>query len=141
MATVRPITPTFTDIENRMKDMLELYVHAFNDHNADMIMKMYAPDAIALAPNRPMLNGPKAIIEMHREFFNMECRNMKMNTTHIFPETNLVTTVGTYSIDFKLPNGTMTTDLGKFVCISKLQPNGDYKYFIDTWNSDLPPTT
>ncbi len=138
MALVEAIPIPVAEIEAHAEDMIRSYEKLFNKGDLNSLIPMYANDAIAMAPNQPMLQGPKAIRALYSAMLDLGCKNMRMEITRMIPDATSVTVCGTYSLDVVRPSLPKWTDRGKYVCVHRLEAPGVYKVAVEIWNTDLP---
>jgi ketosteroid isomerase-like protein len=138
MATARPLPPT-AELEARVEMIIHECERAINNRDLDKLISYYTPDAVVMAPSRPMATGLNAIRQLYHEFMDIGVKAFKTHIERIVPSNEFIIATGTYTLDFKTPKTAEITDRGKFVGIYQLLKNGDCKVLFDIWNSDLPP--
>jgi ketosteroid isomerase-like protein len=115
------------------------YVAAFNKGDVTEFAKVYSSDATVMAPNAPALHGQAAISEWWQGGWKAGVRNLRLTTVEVFPHGNEATEVGTYQLDIQGADGSIAaSDHGKFMVLWKRDAKGQWKWFRDIYNSDVP---
>ena len=116
------------------------YVAAFNKGDVAGFAKVYAPDATVLAPNMAAIHGQPAIADFWQGAWKSGVRNVRLTTTELYVDGSEATEVGTALLDVQSPDGkVIATDHGKYIVLWKRNAKGEWRWFRDIWNSDLPP--
>jgi ketosteroid isomerase-like protein len=115
------------------------YVAAANKGDVTEFVKVYSADATLLPPNGPAVHGQPAITEWWQGGWKMGVRNLRLTTVEVFPHGNQATEVGTYQLDLQSAAGAnVGSDHGKYVVLWKRDSKGEWKWFRDIYNSDVP---
>lgn len=113
---------------------------AFNRGDVAAFATIYATDATLLPPNMAAIQGRPAISSFWQGAYGSGVRNVRLTTTELHVNGNEATEVGTAMLDVQSPQGTVAaTDRGKYIVFWKRTPKGEWQWFRDIWNSDLPP--
>jgi len=109
------------------------FITAFNAGNADALSSFYADDAVMLAPNQPIAQGPAAIRTAYSGFFTA------MHPTLNFAPDRIVQS-GDYAYEYGHYTTTSSSgnDQGNYVTVWHRQSNGDWKIVADSNNSSMP---
>lgn len=102
---------------------------------ARLVRSFYAPDAVLMAPNQPLMSGHRDIQAFFHGLLEAGAADVKLQTEKIESAGDLAYGRGTYS--FRLPTG---GDRGKYVVVYRRQPNGAWLAIVDSFNSDQPTT-
>lgn len=115
------------------------YTAAFNKGDVAEFAKVYSRDATLLPPNAAALQGTAAIAEWWQGGWKAGVRNVGLTTLEVFGHGNQATEVGTYQFDMQSPDGaTAGSDHGKYIVLWKRDAKGQWKWFRDIYNSDVP---
>jgi len=92
-----------------------------------------------LPPHQRLTPGVMAIRELHRWLRQGGESHLNIEVTRIIESSGLVEVLGNYTIHNRLPNGNTIMDRGKEFAALQHQPNGEYRFLVQGWSSDLPP--
>lgn len=106
---------------------------AFNAKDAAKVAALYAEDAVAMPPNRPMVKGRSAIEAQLKADMKKEPVTLKLSPFESGITGDRAYEAGTAAI--KLPDGRTVNE--KYVTVYK-RVGGDWKIAYDIWNSDAP---
>jgi uncharacterized protein (TIGR02246 family) len=121
------------------KELTEQWDKAVNASDADAVAAFYTDDALRMEQHKPALKGKEAIRTSFKSYFEENVLVVDDITTDVVISGEYAISNGTYTSDYRLKSDTTTIhDVGKWVCIRKLQPDGSWKTVMDIWNSDLP---
>jgi ketosteroid isomerase-like protein len=104
--------------------------------DADTMMKMYADDAVLLAPNEPIRRGHDAV----RQYWNGLLSAGKVDATivasDVMQSCDMATEIGTYKLSIARPGAENIGDTGKYV-VTWRKRGGQWRAVADIFNSDL----
>ena len=109
--------------------------------NGDAIAALYAPDAVLLPPNEPMVKGDGAK-KYWVDFANGYSGPTELNTMTVEGSGDLATATGTYKMTMtpkKAGAKPLPTEEGKYIEVLKRQDDGSWRIAYDIWNSNAPP--
>ena len=131
MSTVR------MNLEKMNKD----YDKAFMSKDYETMNSFFTDDAISLPSYSPMIKGKQAILESDKKMdMGTKYNSFTTTPTDVYGSNDLVCEIGTYEINFTVPNQTKAmTDKGKYVNIWQKQSDGSLKIKTEIWNSDVNP--
>ncbi len=114
---------------------------AANGGTLDGIAAVYAEDATLLPPNEPPVKGREAVRQYWGRFLGAYTLRFELSTDEIDGREDLAYVRGHYKLTAspKAKGGRALSDEGKFVEVFKRQADGEWRYVIDIYNSDLPP--
>ena len=138
MATARAVPAPISDTDVKVRALMQEFTRAFNGSDFETLKTLYVDDAVVLPPHQRLAPGVMAICEFHRWLREGES-NLNIEVTRIIESSGLVEALGNYTIHNRLPNGDTIMDRGKEFAVLQRQPNGEYRFFVQGWSSDLPP--
>ncbi|HUK00706.1 MAG TPA: DUF4440 domain-containing protein [Steroidobacteraceae bacterium] len=116
----------------------------FTARDFDKVMEFYAPDAVILFPNRPMITGAAQIKEVMRAAFS----DPNVVVT-VKPERFVIAASGDVAFGYGTGTATITdptthavtVEQSKWVTTFQKQPNGGWQAVADMYNTDAaaPP--
>lgn len=127
-----------TQIEAINKEMVENMLGG----DIEKGLSYYTEDAISLPSYAPIQSGLSEIRKAAEENARsgMKINSYEPTIVKVIPEGNLITEIGTYKINVKLPGMDQPVDdHGKYVTIWEKQADGSLKVKVETWNSDVNP--
>jgi uncharacterized protein (TIGR02246 family) len=116
--------------------------NAANAKNLDQLVGLYADDASVFPPNAPSATGKEGIRTVWSQLIESPGFTTDLETTKVGISSagDLAYLVGTYEDSRNDPEGNPVSDRGKWVVVSKKQPDGSWEIVADIWNSDQPAT-
>ena len=116
--------------------------HAWATHDLKAAVAMFDTAASFLPPNDKAATDPKAITAAVQSAFSVPDFHLSWtpNRVSVAQSGELGVTSGTYDLTFRGPGGKPIADKGKYVTVWK-KVSGQWKVIVDTYNSDLPPST
>jgi len=96
----------------------------------------YAPDAVALPPNAPVVTGRAAIASFLKTL--PPITDFQFDLVHMEGTADMAWVQGTYSMTLTPEGSSPMNDTGKYLEIWKKQADGSWKVARDIFNSDLP---
>lgn len=127
-------------IEKLNKEMVEYML----EDNTEKTMELYTEDAISMPSYEPMLQGIAEIREANRRMSESgwKFESFEPNIVKIIPMGDMVAEIGTYNVSMAMEgSNTPMNDKGKYMTIWEKQDDGTLKIKVETWNSDVDPTT
>jgi ketosteroid isomerase-like protein len=110
------------------------FVQGVDKGDAALIASAYAPDARLLPPGSAALTGP-AIEQFWAGLLNAGLSGGALHTGSFEEHGDVAIEEGTYEMEV----GGSVVDTGTYVVVHRRQPDGSWRYGIDTFNSDRPP--
>jgi ketosteroid isomerase-like protein len=107
---------------------------SFKSKDSVAITANYTSDAMMLPPNTTAVSGTDQIRGTWHYFMGLDVKDLKLTTSDVWGDNNLVTEQGTWSLT---NTKDAVIDHGKFLVLWK-QEGGKWKMFRDIWNSDMP---
>ena len=127
-------------IEQIMKEINSRFLEAYKQRDAVGMASIYTDDARILPPNEPMISGRAAIKDFWQNFLNKGEGEAILEAVSVEIKGDTLIEIGAYVLEIKQDNGQTIKDEGKHVVIWKQQDDGSWKWAIDIFNSNLPPT-
>ncbi len=123
-----------------IRQSAEDWEDAANAKDVDRLVGGYTPDASLFPPNAPIVTGSQGIRTAWSQFVESPGFASSLQTTkvEISRAGDLAYAAGTYEDTREDAEGNPVTDRGKWVTVSKKQPDGTWKVIADIWNSDEP---
>lgn len=138
-ACATPAPPAWTPDDDAAlrhdHDAAEALAKAAQPDWALFVKTHYTEDAVVLPPNGPALKGYEAITA----YFSSFPPTSKWETTYtdVYGSGDVAVAVGTYDITVAPPGQPEQPDQGKWIEVFRKQPDGHWKTWRDTFNSDL----
>jgi len=139
MATVRAVPAPISDTDIKVRALMQEFARAFNGSDFETLKALYVNDAVVLPPHQRPAPGIMAICELHRWLREGGESDLNIEVTRMIESNELVVVLGNYTIHNRLPNGSTIMDRGKEFAVLQHQPNGEYRFLVQGWSSDLPP--
>ena len=108
--------------------------------SADGLLKVYADDAIVLAPNAPMASDNATRHKMITDLFATPGFSIswEVNKVEVARSGDIGYSLGIYEMSMTDASGKPMSDRGKYTTIWRKQPDGSWKAIVDMFNTDLP---
>ncbi len=139
MATARAVPSPISDADIKVRALMREFTRAFNASDFEAMKALYVNDAVVLPPHQRLAPGVTAICDLQRWLREAGESNLNIEVTRVIESTELVVALGTYTIHNRLPSGSTLMDRGKEFAVLQQQPNGEYRFLVQGWSSDLPP--
>jgi ketosteroid isomerase-like protein len=110
-------------------------VQALEKGDSGLLASVYSSDARLLPPGSDMATG-QGIQAYWQHVMDMGVTGGRLETASLDERGDLAVEVGRY----EMHAGSDVVDEGKYVVIHRRQPDGEWKYAVDIWNSDRSPT-
>lgn len=105
---------------------------------ASLVKAFYAPDAVLMPPNHPIVEGRANIQRFLQGLIDSGLTSIKIETTTIAGVGDLAYGRGRYSLTISPSSGAPVQDAGKFVVVYRRQASGAWRAVADIFNSDQP---
>jgi uncharacterized protein (TIGR02246 family) len=129
-------------VRAQIESVNKRFVDLFNKGDATGFANVYASDAMILPPNAEPIRGREAITKFWRGGWDAGLRNVVLTTTEVSASGNTAYEVGTAQLEMRKPDGSLAgKDTGKYIVIWKRDAAGNWRWYRDIWNSNLPATT
>jgi len=107
---------------------------AFNAHQMDAIIELYADNSVFMPPNAPTLRGREPLREFYQDLIG-RATNLRLETEDVAGYGPLAYETGAYSLVYQ--DGAVR-DRGKYVFVWR-KMNDIWRTEKTIWSSDLPP--
>jgi uncharacterized protein (TIGR02246 family) len=129
-------SPSFFDVESIIRGLTQDYCTAFNTGNFDQVAALYANNAVYMAPQREIAQGPKAIEARLRSLGEFGYGDLRFETQRVDSSGDMAVEIGRYTLTISMENGSSVIDRGKYVHVWRRL--GAWLMQANAWNSDLP---
>ncbi len=106
--------------------------------SAELCASVYTDDASILPPNSPKLSGRAAIRQFWQGAIDSGLKRATLKTVGLEVHGDTAFEVGTYQLSISPAGAQSMEDRGKFVVIWKQDADGEWRWAVDIFNSDLP---
>jgi uncharacterized protein (TIGR02246 family) len=112
------------------------------EKNVDGFVSYFTPDGVVMAPNMPAANGVDAIRTWVSTNMSMPgfAVTWEATSAEVAASGDIGYTVGNFTYQMTMPDGTPLNDSGKYATIWKKQADGTWKVAVDVFNSENPMT-
>jgi uncharacterized protein (TIGR02246 family) len=109
-------------------------MQALEKGDSALAASVYSPDARLLPPGSEPATGP-GIRAVWQSIMDMGVTGARLETVSLEERDDLAVEEGRYEMQV----GSDVVDTGKYVVVHRRQPDGDWKYAIDIFNSNQTP--
>ena len=115
------------------------FMKAANARNARALVKaFYAPGAVLMPPNHPIVEGPVAIQGFLQGLMDAGLTSITLDTPTVASAGDLAYGRGRYTLAMSPAGGAPAQDTGKYVVVYRRQASGAWRAVADIFNSDQP---
>ncbi len=116
----------------------EKWVEAFNRHDVEGVVSVYAEDAVEMPLNgAPAASGIAAIRDLVKSMFAAGFSELKVRQTQVGYTEPLGVELATYSIRSRAGNAQLWRETGRLVATWRRGENGEFKITISVWSREL----
>jgi uncharacterized protein (TIGR02246 family) len=123
--------------EAAVRRLTQEWVLACNTRQLDELLELYAPDALVLRSNLPILRGAAAVREFFFSALESGLGEVSVEPIRVEVVGDLAHEVGRYSALVPGTSGKRREERGKYLWVFAKQSNGDWKLVSECWSSDL----
>jgi ketosteroid isomerase-like protein len=107
---------------------------------AAIVTNYFTEDVIRQAPNSPMEKGKDAVASGWKTYLDNYTSALQSVAEDVWVSGDLAGARGTYTSKLtpKTSGAAIIDDQGKWTALYRRQPDGSWRCFADTWNSDRP---
>ena len=121
-----------------IKTQNEKYMAAYAKADVEALASLHTNDVTILPPNRAAIEGQEGLKEWLRGDLSMGPSQIVLSTTKVERHGNIAYEIGKYSLDIKPEGQDVIFDEGNYMVIWQNQPNGEWLFHVDIFNSTLP---
>jgi uncharacterized protein (TIGR02246 family) len=126
--------------EAAVRRLTQEWVLACNTRQLDELLELYAPDALILRSNMPLLRGAAAVREFFFSALESGLGEVSVEPIRVEVVGDLAHEVGRYSALVPGTAGKRREERGKYLWVFAKQSSGDWKLVSECWSSDLTLT-
>jgi uncharacterized protein (TIGR02246 family) len=126
--------------EAAVRRVTQEWVLACNTRQLDELLDLYAPDAIVVRSNLPLLRGAAAVHEFFFSAIESGLGEVAVEPIRVEVLGDLAHEVGRYSALVPGTAGKRREERGKYLWVFAKQSSGDWKLVSECWSSDLTLT-
>jgi uncharacterized protein (TIGR02246 family) len=127
--------------EAAVRRVTQEWVLACNTRQLDELLDLYAPDAVVVRSNLPLLRGAAAIREFLFSAIESGLGEVAVEPLRVEVLGDLAHEVGRYSALVPGTTGKRREERGKYLWVFAKQSSGDWKLVSECWSSDLTLTS
>lgn len=127
--------------EAAVRRVTQEWVLACNTRQLDELLDLYAPDAVVVRSNLPLLRGAAAVREFFFSAIESGLGEVAVEPLRVEVLGDLAHEVGRYSALVPGTAGKRREERGKYLWVFAKQGNGDWKLVSECWSSDLTLTS
>ncbi|MGC2059143.1 MAG: SgcJ/EcaC family oxidoreductase [Candidatus Sulfotelmatobacter sp.] len=127
--------------EAAVRRVTQEWVLACNTRQLDELLDLYAPDAVVVRSNLPLLRGAAAVREFFFSAIESGLGEVAVEPIRVEVLGDLAHEVGRYSALVPGTEGKRREERGKYLWVFAKQSSGDWKLVSECWSSDLTPTS
>ena len=127
--------------EAAVRRLTQEWVLACNTRQLDELIELYAPDALVLRSNLPLLRGAAAVREFFFSALESGLGEVAVEPIRVEVVGDLAHEVGRYSALVPGTAGKRREERGKYLWVFAKQSGGDWKLVSECWSSDLTLTS
>ena len=123
--------------EAAVRRLTQEWVLACNTRQLDELLELYAPDALVLRSNLPLLRGAAAVREFFFGALESGLGEVSVEPIRVEVVGDLAHEVGRYSALVPGTAGKRREERGKYLWVFAKQSGGEWKLVSECWSSDL----
>ncbi|MGA8443134.1 MAG: SgcJ/EcaC family oxidoreductase [Candidatus Sulfotelmatobacter sp.] len=127
--------------EAAVRRLTQEWVLACNTRQLDELLDLYAPDALVLRSNLPLLRGAAAVREFFFSALESGLGEVEVEPIRVEVLGDLAHEVGRYSALVPGTTGKRREERGKYLWVFAKQSGGEWKLISECWSSDLTLTS
>jgi uncharacterized protein (TIGR02246 family) len=126
--------------EAAVRRLTQEWVLACNTRQLDELLDLYAPDAVVVRSNLPLLRGAAAVREFFFSAIESGLGEVAVEPIRVEVVGDIAHEVGRYSALVPGTGGKRREERGKYLWVFAKQSSGDWKVVSECWSSDLTLT-
>jgi uncharacterized protein (TIGR02246 family) len=129
-----------TRSEAAVRRLTQEWVLACNTRQLDELLDLYAPDALVLRSNLPLLRGAAAVREFFFSALESGLGEVALEPIRVDIVGDMAHEVGRYSALVPGNTGKRREERGKYLWVFAKQNGGEWKLVSECWSADLTLT-
>lgn len=101
-----------------------------------MVERFYAPEACVLPPNREIVRGRAAIVQMWRGIMAAGLKDLALVTTEFDIQGEIAYGIGQYHMAVEPPGGARHEEAGKCLVVYRKQRDGEWRVVADMFSAN-----
>ncbi len=126
--------------EAAVRRLTQEWVLACNTRQLDELLELYAPDALVLRSNLPLLRGASQVREFFFSALESGLGEVSLEPIRVEVLGDLAHEVGRYSALVPGTTGKRREERGKYLWVFAKQSGGEWKLISECWSADLTLT-
>jgi uncharacterized protein (TIGR02246 family) len=126
--------------EAAVRRLTQEWVMACNTRHLDELLDLYAPDALVMRSNLPLLRGAAAVREFFFTALESGLGEVSVEPIRVEVVGELAHEVGRYSALVPGTTGKRREERGKYLWVFAKQSGGEWKLVSECWSADLTLT-
>jgi uncharacterized protein (TIGR02246 family) len=126
--------------EAAVRRLTQEWVLACNTRQLDELLELYAPDAVVLRSNLPLLRGAAQVREFFFSALESGLGEVSLEPMRVEVTGEIAHEVGRYSALVPGTAGKRREERGKYLWVFAKQNGGEWKLVSECWSSDLTLT-
>lgn len=126
-----------TEIGDQVAQLRQIWADAFNRRDVDIIVDLYAEDAVLLFPDSPAAIGSAAIRELLTKKLLTEKRHLRIEGKQVEYTGPLAVEIAAYTLSPAAPSAS-PAEMGRIVTTWRRTPAGEFQITISVWSSGSP---
>jgi len=112
------------------------------EKNAGAFTGYFTADGVVMPPNLPAVNGTDAIRTWVSTNMSLPgfAVTLEATSAEVAASGDIGYTLGNFTYQMSMPDGSQLTDRGKYATIWKKQADATWKVAVDIFNSEIPMT-
>jgi uncharacterized protein (TIGR02246 family) len=123
--------------EAAVRRLTQEWMLACNTRQLDELLELYAPDAMVLRSNLPLLRGAAAVREFFFSALESGLGEVALDPIRVEVIGDVAHEVGRYSALVPGTTGKRREERGKYLWVFAKQSGGEWKLISECWSSDL----
>jgi ketosteroid isomerase-like protein len=101
-----------------------------------LVEGFYAPDACVMPPQREVVRGHKAVVQLWKGVIAAGLKDLALDTTHIEVYGEMAYGIGHFRMAVEPPGGPRSEQTGKYLVVYRKQPDSTWKAVADMFNAN-----
>lgn len=128
------ITGEVSEILHRMDR--EFAARAKAGDAKSLVEGFYADDACVMPPQREVIRGHKAVMQLWKGVIAAGLKDLTLDTTHIEVSGDIAYGIGQFRMIVEPKGGHLSEETGKYLVVYRKQPDSTWKAVADMFNAN-----